>query len=191
MYDYRPLTDDEIMSLEDNGCTAENWTTVNVADDFSPAYVSNVRFFGTVNLGVFERSIEVSNGFFMHSGVRNAVKAVFSTQDTTVVGVAENTDPASKWSIPSLGRRVVGTYRYDYAVTQGEADAKASSLLYGQSAVSKVLMDHVLIPTLGLWDTFGVVYPTGGVEGTFSVRAQKISLGAGCVVSLEGKRYES
>ena len=79
MYDYRPLTDDEIMSLEDNGCTAENWTTVNVADDFSPAYVSNVRFFGTVNLGVFERSIEVSNGFFMHSGVRNA-----TLRDTTV-----------------------------------------------------------------------------------------------------------
>ena len=126
-----------------------------------------------------------------YSGVRNAVKAVFSTQDTTVVGVAENTDPASKWSIPSLGRRVVGTYRYDYAVAQEEADAKASSLLYGQSAVSKVLMDHVLVPTLRLWDTFGVVYPTGGVEGTFSVRTQKISLGAGCITSLEGRRYGS
>ena len=72
MYDYRQLTDDEIITLEENGCTAEDWTCVNVADDFNPSHIKDVRFCGTVNLGVFEKSIEVTQGFYVHSGVRNA-----------------------------------------------------------------------------------------------------------------------
>jgi len=72
MNDYRLLTDDEIMTLEDNGCTAEDWTSVNVAEDFRPAYVHGVRFYGEVFLGVFEKSLEVSPGFIRHSGLRNA-----------------------------------------------------------------------------------------------------------------------
>ena len=73
MDDYRLLTDEEIGILEDNGCTAEDWTSINVADDFSPAYIRNVRFYGTVNLGVFEKNVEVTRGFTRHSGLRNAI----------------------------------------------------------------------------------------------------------------------
>ena len=73
MDDYRLLTDEEIGILEDNGCTAEDWTSINVADDFSPAYIRNVRFYGTVNLGVFEKNVEVTRGFARHSGLRNAI----------------------------------------------------------------------------------------------------------------------
>lgn len=69
---YRLLTDDEIITLENNGCTAENWTNVNVAEDFRAENIRNVRFFGEVNLGVFEKQIEVSQGFFIRSGIRNA-----------------------------------------------------------------------------------------------------------------------
>lgn len=72
MYDYRLLSDEEIVTLEENGCTAEDWTCVNVDDDFNPAYIKNVRFYGTVNLGVFERSIEIASGFMKHSGISNA-----------------------------------------------------------------------------------------------------------------------
>ena len=73
MDDYRLLTDEEIGILEDNGCTAEDWTSINVADDFSPAFIRNVRFYGTVNLGVFEKNVEVTRGFARHSGLRNAI----------------------------------------------------------------------------------------------------------------------
>ena len=71
MYDYRELTDDEIIALEENGCTAEDWTSVSVDEYFNPSYIRNVRFYGTVKLGVFERDIEVGNGFAMHTGLRN------------------------------------------------------------------------------------------------------------------------
>ncbi len=72
MYDYRLLSDGEIGILEENGCTAEDWTSLNVDYDFNPAFIRNVRFYGTVNLGVFEKNIEVTNGFMKHSGISNA-----------------------------------------------------------------------------------------------------------------------
>lgn len=72
MYDYRLLSDEEIGILEENGCTAEDWTSLNVDYDFNPAFIRNVRFYGTINLGVFEKNIEVTNGFMKHSGISNA-----------------------------------------------------------------------------------------------------------------------
>ncbi len=85
MYDYRLLTDEEIAILEENGCKAENWTTVNVADDFSPAYIRNVSFYGTVNLGVFEKNIEAGNGFMKHSGVNNATLRNVTVGDNCLI----------------------------------------------------------------------------------------------------------
>ena len=58
MNDYRQLTDDEIITLVENGCRAEYWACVYVAEDFNPSYVHNVMFFGTVCLGVFEQYID-------------------------------------------------------------------------------------------------------------------------------------
>lgn len=72
MEEYRLLTNEEICILEDNGCTAEDWTSINVAADFQPTHIKNVCFYGDVSLGIFEKNIEVSNGFFQHSGIRNA-----------------------------------------------------------------------------------------------------------------------
>lgn len=85
MNDYRPLTDDEIITLEEHGCTAEDWTCVNVADDFTPAHIKDVRFYGTVNLGVFEKNVEVSQSFYMHSGVRNATLRNATIGDNSLV----------------------------------------------------------------------------------------------------------
>ena len=85
MTTYRPLTDDEIITLEENGCTAEDWTYVNVADDFTPSHIKDVRFCGTVNLGVFEKNVEVGQDFYMHSGVRNATLRNVTIGDNSLV----------------------------------------------------------------------------------------------------------
>lgn len=85
MNDYRPLTDDEIITLEEHGCTAEDWTYVNVADDFTPSHIKDVRFCGTVNLGVFEKNVEVGQDFYMHSGVRNATLRNVTIGDNSLV----------------------------------------------------------------------------------------------------------
>ena len=85
MNEYRPLTDDEIITLEDNGCTAEDWTGISVDEDFRPAHIHNVRFFGAVNLGVFEKSVEVTNGFTIHSGLRNATLRNVTVGDNCLI----------------------------------------------------------------------------------------------------------
>lgn len=72
MSDYRSLTVDEIEVLEANGCYAEDWTGINVAEDFVPTYIRNVGFYGSVSLGVFDKPIEVEEGFYKHSGIANA-----------------------------------------------------------------------------------------------------------------------
>ncbi len=85
MDEYRLLTNEEISILEDNGCMAEDWTSINVATDFKPTYIKNVNFYGDVFLGVFEKNIEVSNGFIRHSGIRNATLRNVSIGDNCLI----------------------------------------------------------------------------------------------------------
>ena len=72
MNDYRPLTSEEIEVLKQNGCWAEDWTSVNVAEDFTPQYMHRVMLYGEVNIGAFGKNVEVSRGFVKHSGINNA-----------------------------------------------------------------------------------------------------------------------
>lgn len=70
---HRNLTPDEISTLEANGCWAESWDNVNVAEDgFMPKFIHRVRFYGGIRLGTFERDVEVTKGFFRHSGINDA-----------------------------------------------------------------------------------------------------------------------
>ena len=70
---YRALTDSEISILENNNCWAEDWSKIEVADDgFQPKYLHRVIFYGDIRLGAFEKNVEVSKGFFKHSGINDA-----------------------------------------------------------------------------------------------------------------------
>lgn len=71
MQDYRSLTVDEIGILEHQGCTAEDWGNIRVAEDFSPEYIHNTSFYGEVCMGVFDKKIVTAEGFFRHCGIRN------------------------------------------------------------------------------------------------------------------------
>jgi NDP-sugar pyrophosphorylase family protein len=70
--EYRKLTEQEINILEDRNCWAEDWNSVNVAEDFVPNYMHRVMLYGEVNIGAFEKNVEVSRGFLKHSGINNA-----------------------------------------------------------------------------------------------------------------------
>ncbi len=71
MANYRPLLDKEIATLTVFGCSAANWKKVQVAEDFSPAFISNVHFSGTVFLGTYLKVFELSGGVKKHSGIYN------------------------------------------------------------------------------------------------------------------------
>jgi len=67
----RQLTEEEIRILEEQGCSAEDWSAIEVADDFKPTEIQRVAFYGRNWLGVYEKSVEVSKGFLKRSGIRN------------------------------------------------------------------------------------------------------------------------
>ena len=69
---YRQLTIEEREQLQRQGCTATDWTKVEVVEGFMPEYVQNVAFSGEVRLGSFERSFVQPGGFEVHSGVYHA-----------------------------------------------------------------------------------------------------------------------
>ena len=62
----RSLRKEEIVTLTNQGCTAEDWSNIQVADLFSPQYINNVEFYGSVTLGYFQKDVEVAPGFTKH-----------------------------------------------------------------------------------------------------------------------------
>lgn len=82
---YRALTEEEINILDDNGCRAEDWSDVTVSDDFAPKYMHRVVLYGEVRLGSFDKNVEVSPGFFKHSGINNATLRNVSVGDDCLI----------------------------------------------------------------------------------------------------------
>ncbi|MBR5987902.1 MAG: DUF4954 family protein [Prevotella sp.] len=72
MSDYRQLTPSEIEVLENNVCWAEDWQKVKVHENFKPYNFHRVVFYGDIRLGEFNKQVEVSKGFFKHSGINDA-----------------------------------------------------------------------------------------------------------------------
>lgn len=71
MTTYRQLTEKEIATLTVYGCSADNWKEVQVAEAFSPAFISNVHFSGSTFLGTYHKVFELEGGVRKHAGIYN------------------------------------------------------------------------------------------------------------------------
>lgn len=58
--------------MESQGCKARDWNGVEVAEDFSPEWIHNVRFSGWIKLGSFRGEIMLPGGLPIHTGIYNA-----------------------------------------------------------------------------------------------------------------------
>ena len=83
--EYRTLTTDEIEILENQNCWADDWSNVLVDDEFQPSYYRRVTFYGEIKLGRTDKSLEVSDGFFKHTGINNAVLHNVSIGDDCLI----------------------------------------------------------------------------------------------------------
>ncbi|MCF0178291.1 MAG: DUF4954 family protein [Bacteroidales bacterium] len=72
MNDFRHLMPHEIETLHLQGCAADNWETIIVANDIDIKYIRNVRFSGEIKLGAFKKSFELPGGIKKHSGIFQA-----------------------------------------------------------------------------------------------------------------------
>ena len=70
---YRSLTREEIETLENNNCWAEDWSQVKVVEEgFQAKFFHRVMFYGDIRLGSFQKDVEITKGFFKHSGINDA-----------------------------------------------------------------------------------------------------------------------
>ena len=70
--EYRKLNASEIDALRAAGCRADSWDDIEVADGFTPEFISNAVFSGTVRLGRFEKTFTLPGGVRIHSGISDA-----------------------------------------------------------------------------------------------------------------------
>jgi hypothetical protein len=63
---------EQIKVLEGQGCSAEDWSKVKVADGFNPARVRNVQFLGRVHIGWLTGNISFAGGLEKPSGIYSA-----------------------------------------------------------------------------------------------------------------------
>ena len=69
MNNFRKLNEDEIRLLQEHSCTADDWTNIEVAQDFKTDYVFHTRFSGKVKLGIFEHEFTLAGGMKKHAGL--------------------------------------------------------------------------------------------------------------------------
>lgn len=165
MDEYRLLTDEEIGILEENGCTAEDWTSVNVADDFNPARVHQTRFYGTVNLGVFEKNVEVTGGFVKRSGVRNATLRNVTVGDNCLIENIGN----------YINNYVIGDDCYISNVSTIETTAEAT---FGEGNVISVLNeagDGNVVLFSGLTSNIAALMVSRSDDKEFSAAMRKMA----------------
>ena len=63
------MTPNEIESLKGQMCSAADWSTIEVAQDFSPEHVRYARFSGNIRLGSFRKEFSLAGGMCKHSGI--------------------------------------------------------------------------------------------------------------------------
>lgn len=69
---YRSLQPDEIIRLQNQGCTADDWSLIQVHPDFNPDFIRHTRFIGHNTIGLFEKTICTEECLCMHSGIDGA-----------------------------------------------------------------------------------------------------------------------
>lgn len=87
---YRKLSAEEIARLQGQFCSAEDWSSISVAEGFSPKYIRNVKFSGEVRLGIFESEFALAGGIKKHSGIFSATLHNVSVGDDCCIENVRN-----------------------------------------------------------------------------------------------------
>jgi NDP-sugar pyrophosphorylase family protein len=69
---YRPLQDEEIGQLIQQGCSSTDWRLVKVSEDFIPDNIQNSKFTGHIRLNSFNQTVQLVGGITFNAGIYNA-----------------------------------------------------------------------------------------------------------------------
>ena len=90
MEGFRKLTRDEVATLKTQMCSASDWSTIQVKEDFSPDHIRYVRFSGNIRLGSFKKEFPLSGGMVKHSGIYYATLHNVSVGDDCCIENVKN-----------------------------------------------------------------------------------------------------
>ena len=85
MTNYRKLTTGEIDRLTAQFCTAEDWTKIDVTENFSTENISYTRFSGEIKLGTFTQEILLPGGLKKRAGLHHVTLHNCSIGDNTLI----------------------------------------------------------------------------------------------------------
>ena len=80
---YKPLTQQQIQILQNQNCTAQDWSKVLVSDDFDTSCVKNTNFFGQVKLANLSGAVKTLHGLEKPCGIYNATLSDCSVAENT------------------------------------------------------------------------------------------------------------
>ena len=66
---YRKLTSSEIDKLQQQMCSATDWSLIEVSEGFTTEYIRYTRFSGKIRLGAFNKEFALPGGMKKHSGL--------------------------------------------------------------------------------------------------------------------------
>lgn len=143
----------------------------------------------------FERS--VTDEWDYTSTANHVVVRYSSTESNqAVVGEAWDNDPNSPLSTVSRGRTITSSYTYEElppgktdTAKKEYANTRAQSLLNtAQSTIHRITFTCAYTP-LAINDAIYFSYPTGDLQGKFSIRTITLKLSGGCPTTIEARRY--
>ena len=156
----RSLTLQEINQLEANRCHAEDWGNISVAEDFDATHVQDVNFYGEVTMGLFEKSIELTDGLAVHSGIRHATLCNVSVGDNCLIenigSYICNYDIADDCYISDVGSMETtagATFAQGNLIAVGNEAGNGNIMMYsGLSSQMAALMVHAEATDTCLWE---------------------------------------
>ncbi len=85
MANYRKLNAGEIDRLTAQFCTAEDWTKIDVVEDFTTENISHTRFSGAIKLGLFTKEIPLPGGLKKKAGLHHVTLHNCSIGNDTLI----------------------------------------------------------------------------------------------------------
>ena len=96
----RKLTNEEVMKLERQGCWAEDWNNIRVADTFTPEAIRQVDFYGHITLGHYDQMMEIKSGCCRPTGIRKTILCNVDIGDNCLI---ENVGQITTTAHPTFG----------------------------------------------------------------------------------------
>ena len=87
---YRKLTEQEILQLKSQMCSASDWSGIEVAEGFSSEYVFHARFSGNIRIGTFNKEFQLAGGMKKHAGLYHVTLHNVSIGDNCCIENVKN-----------------------------------------------------------------------------------------------------